>query len=435
MALEHLTTITQICGSELGGDSPEEMADLYEKGAYRADQAALRAFTATSYSDDREAVVAVLRSIYLPWLDAAAIRFQKLVENAPLPGLGQPMVEAAEGECILFVDGLRYDVAQQLAVSLEHSGDLVRQERRWSALPSVTPTAKPAISPLLDELGSGSLPPDFMPPVKAEGKPLTIARFERILKGMGYTVIKADEMIAPIRPDSKAWSEFGQIDGRGHKMQSDLADILDREVSRLTERVTALLQAGWRSIRIVTDHGWLLMPGSLPKHELPHYLVESRWTRCATIKGESQVDVPVSPWHWNPQEHFASPPGICCFINGNEYSHGGLSLQECLLPVLIVETDQSNEMISGRILKVEWRRQRCKITVETDGPRIQADIRRKASEADSSVAATIKVVAENDNVSLIVEDEDLAGESAVIVLIDDTGRVLHKHPTIIGENH
>ena len=34
-------------------------------------------------------------------------------------------------------------------------------------------------------------------------------------------------------------------------------------------RVESLLAAGWREVRIVTDRGWLLLPGGLPKTDLP----------------------------------------------------------------------------------------------------------------------------------------------------------------------
>ena len=34
----------------------------------------------------------------------------------------------------------------------------------------------------------------------------------------------------------------------------------------------------------MTDHGWLLLPGGLPKTQLNEGLTETRWGRCALIK-------------------------------------------------------------------------------------------------------------------------------------------------------
>ena len=44
--------------------------------------------------------------------------------------------------------------------------------------------------------------------------------------------------------------------------------VVGAELDGIVERIVALLDAGWASVRLVTDHGWLLIPGSLPKTEL-----------------------------------------------------------------------------------------------------------------------------------------------------------------------
>ena len=36
----------------------------------------------------------------------------------------------------------------------------------------------------------------------------------------------------------------------------------------IRDRITELLAAGWKRVRVVTDHGWLLLPGGLPKIDL-----------------------------------------------------------------------------------------------------------------------------------------------------------------------
>ena len=52
----------------------------------------------------------------------------------------------------MFADGLRMDVAQQLAEKLAAAGIESTQDWEWSAIPSVTATAKPAASPIADAL-------------------------------------------------------------------------------------------------------------------------------------------------------------------------------------------------------------------------------------------------------------------------------------------
>ena len=85
------------------------------------------------------------------------------------------------------------------------------------------------------------------------------------------------------------------------------------EIERLAFRIQKLLDAGWRSVRVVTDHGWLFCPDGLPTAELPKHLTASKWARCAAIKGDSQVPVPTAAWSWNTSEKFATPNGSRLF--------------------------------------------------------------------------------------------------------------------------
>lgn len=65
---------------------------------------------------DTDAVGAAVRAVYLPWLEEAAKRLQDAVKKVG----GMPALQAASdvaadsGTCTVFVDGLRYDVAQRL---------------------------------------------------------------------------------------------------------------------------------------------------------------------------------------------------------------------------------------------------------------------------------------------------------------------------------
>ena len=58
----------------------------------------------------------------------------------------------------------------------------------------------------------------------------------------------------------------------------------------MVSRIGALLKAGWSEVVVVTDHGWLLVPGGLPKVELKSFLAEHRWGRCATLKSGAQTN-------------------------------------------------------------------------------------------------------------------------------------------------
>jgi hypothetical protein len=209
---------------------------------------------------------------------------------------------------------------------------------------------------------------------------------------------------------------------------------LEEELDGLVERIVELLDAGWRVVRVVTDHGWLLVPGGLPKTELPGYLVESRWARCAAIRGQSKVAVPKTGWFWNGAAEAAIAPDITAFVAGLEYAHGGLSVQECLIPMLTIEPAKAGSASAARIKAVEWQRLRCRVTLEAPMEGVTVDIRTKANAPDTSLASQPKAPDAKGQASLVVPDDEQAGAAAVIVVLDAAGNVLTKQATTIGES-
>ena len=432
--LEPLAELAKATEKQLGGDSVEEMGQLYEEYGYLADAAALRALKRVNGKSDRKALIGVLCAVYKPWLEAVAERFQKLVNKQTEHRLPDTeAIEIQEGECLLFVDGLRFDLAQDLANRLEARGLRIGRKRRWSALPTVTATAKPAVSPVIDLLGADGIPESFAPSIKATGQELNTDRFKKLLGDAGYQVIDLDDDLRPKAANARAWCETGEIDKRGHKLQADLAQQIPDQLEGVEEVATELLNAGWKKVRIVTDHGWLLMPGGLPKHDLPKYLVESHWARCATIKGESEPDVMVASWHWNASERVGLAPGIRSFKGGLEYAHGGVSLQECLLAVLTIESGGNLGAARIEIREIKWRRLNCRVVVMGGGG-LSVDLRSKANVPATSFLSgqQAKKLSGEGKVSLIVEDEDQEGTAAVLVVLDAGGSVVAKRQTVVG---
>jgi len=97
-------------------------------------------------------------------------------------------------------------------------------------------------------------------------------------------------------PTGSAWTDAGRVDHRGHDEGIGLADHLDTEIDEIAARIRSLLRADWQRVEVVTDHGWLLMPGGRPKVELPVAVTETKKGRCARLKDGAPVDVPTVPW-------------------------------------------------------------------------------------------------------------------------------------------
>ncbi len=432
-ALGHLAEVAERAATKLGGASTAEMAMLYVDSAWKVDFAALSAMAAVKSFGDARAIGKALKAVYRPWLESAAEHLQDLAEKEPFPGhegQGLEELQVDAGGVVLFADGLRFDVSQRLVERMQLKGWSASLSTRWAGLPTVTATAKPAVSPVTKDIKGLSLGEDFLPVVADGEKSLTTDRFRKLLATVGYQYLTADEA-----GDSsgRGWTENGELDKLGHSLQSKLASRIEEQVDLLVERIEFLFDSGWREIRVVTDHGWLWLPGGLPKVDLPKYLTESRWARCAAIKGESKVEIPTVRWHWNALERVAVPPGIACFGAGNEYAHGGLSLQESLIPVIRVTAGETAANAVARIGQVSWIRFRCRVQVDTTQLGLSVDLRLKVNDPSSSVSE-VRPLDSKGTSSLLVVDEELEGTPAVVVVLDSNNYVISKLPTIIGGN-
>ena len=428
--LKPLSNLAKATKRALGGTTPDDVAQAYIDRGWQADLGAWETLAIAPFEDE-EWIKATVRHLLEPWLEESARAFQTAVARAPLPSCGgQPTVTAADDVCILFADGLRFDLAQRLTEWLEGRGLRVELGRRWAAIPTVTATAKPAVTPVAEQVEGDVLDPDLGARLKSSGKPADAPGLRAAMKANGYQLIGGSGSYAPRSHPARGWIEMGAFDRRGLQMGVRVAHELDNEIKRVAERIKRVLDAGWNTVRVVTDHGWLLLPGGLPKVDLPKHLTESRWARCAVIAGESTPDVTRAPWHWNSRQWFATAPGIACFNKSEEYAHGGLSIQECLLPDLLV-TRGGETKSTGRVKSVTWRGLRCFIESEIGGGPVTADLRLNRPNGES-VAATPKPIDNEGTVSLVLADDDHETAALVLVLLDEAGGILAHQSTRVG---
>jgi hypothetical protein len=430
-ALQHLATLADVSRTPLSGATVAEMVKVYTETGWKADAAVLEALAAVSNTTDREAVCAAVAHVYTPWLRDAAELFQQRVVQEPLPGRDVPRsADVSNGTCLLFADGLRYDVAQKLKTLLEPKLGPLALGHQYVALPSVTPTAKPAVSPVAGKIAGTAVGEEFRPCVAQDGKELTIERFRKLLTGSGYQILAANDTGDP---KGRAWTEFGNLDETGQHEGIGLARRIPELLASLVQRVESLLGAGWKEVRIVTDHGWLLVPNGLPRTDLPKYLTATRWGRCAVVKASSTVRLPTFTWFWADDVRVACPPGIDSFVAGKEYGHGGLSLQECVVPQLTIQAAKQ-PVASAKVESFKWAGLRCRIKVEGQFSGCRVDLRDKVADPATSLVGAARPVGVDGTASLTVKAEfdSREGSASMLVLLDPAGSVLDKTPVTVG---
>ena len=433
-ALEHLATIAEITKSGLAAGSVDDLAAGFSSHGWRVDDGVIRALAQVDSPTDFEAVTTAIRSVYLPWVEESARHLQKLVDGASYPGgtcLSAKAAHFSTGDCVLFVDGLRLDTGKRLVESLEADGFEISEDPVWTALPSVTATGKAAVTPVRDKIRGEDGSPVFEPSVGDTGQSLKGGyHLKKLLTEAGWSILESS---ADGDGQGMAWCEFGDIDHEGHHRGWKLAKHINALIVEIKNRISQLLAAGWKRVRVVTDHGWLLLPEGLPKIHLPSALADNKWGRCASLKPGASTEERLYPWYWNPNQYFALADGVSCFKKGKEYTHGGLSLQECLTLQLTVTRGKSPQAgASVEFTDVVWKGLRCVVAVDGNFSDLSLDVRRQAGNSLSSVVLGVKPLKDNGKASVVVEDEDLEGREATIVLIATDGSLVAQIATVIG---
>lgn len=433
-ALEHLSIFGALAGTSLTG-TVSEMAARYREQMWRIDSAAVSAMGCVQTKADMAAVESALRALYVPWLEECAHRLQEQVKQEGALGASPVLKEPeaatyAAGLCMVFVDGLRYDIAHRLTELLQATGHDIQLDAAWTSVPSVTASGKAWVSPIARRVEGSPTDSDFEPGVKVEGKSLNTHHFRRMLSEEGWQYLTPSECG---EVSGKAWTEVGDLDSYGHQNGLKLARDMERLLPPIVERIQELAEAGWRHIRVVTDHGWLLVPGGMPKVDLPKYMADTRWGRCAVLKENAKTDFLTLGWSWAPEVPIAMAPGISSFIAGAEYAHGGLSLQESLVPIIHIKTKASG---GGKalveVVSVQWTGLRCRIELNKSLAGLWVDIRSKAADAASSMVDKAKPV-QDAKASLVVSNDEAEGQAAFVVIYDEAGELLAKQHTVIGE--
>lgn len=432
MVLKPLSELAELIGEDLPSATVKDLEEAYRTVGWKVD-AAMLAVLSIPVSEELHLVISsVIQVLYEPWMENAARKLQALVQKAGYPGdrNKQPDPKFNDGTCIVFVDGLRYDTAKRLKEMIEADGREVEEYPFWTTLPSITISGKAAVTPIASLLDGSGDPKEFIPGVAGTNHSLKGGyHLRKLLVDSGWQILEKQQ-IGDVK--GRAWCEVGNLDEEGHNRGWKLALHLESLLKEIRERVIALSEAGWKTIRIVTDHGWILLPEGLPKTELPSYLTESKSGRCASIKVGAVSEQMVYPWYWDTAWDVALAPGVSCYRAGEEYQHGGLSPQECLTLQLTIKGKKISSDAFNGSLTLTWKGLRCSVVADGDFFGLSVDIRLEPGLASTSVVTEPKPFRDNGTTSVVVEDEDLDGKAASLLLLDVNNNVIYQMDTHIG---
>ena len=212
-ALEHLAVIAGAV--PLPANEPTIIAEAYASEGWKVDAGCIDGTDIARTGVNHDAVAAALGAVYLPWLDSGAAALQGLAAQGKVP-FAQPAKppKPPANSVLIFVDGLRMDLAHRLSGVLQANGAKTVLNWRWSGFPTVTATCKPLASPAAGAFAACAV--EALAP-ELDGKPVTKLVLMKAITATGWVT---DDTLLGTDP---VWLEAGKFDDEGHKLGARLA--------------------------------------------------------------------------------------------------------------------------------------------------------------------------------------------------------------------
>lgn len=325
-----------------------------------------------------------LRRSWRDWADAWARDFNALCRThgfLPASSLQQrtlfdeavqPLTRDGEVTALFLIDGLRYEMADELARSFEGSRETaVHLSARLAELPTVTEVGMNVLAPLAER---GRLRP-VLTGGRIEGfqlREFRVADPETRRRAMHDRVggaacpwLLLEEMVersaADLRPALARARlvvvQSREVDNAGEKGLGLL--VFDALLQRLRKAWQLLRDAGVRRFVLTADHGFLLLDETAVP--LPHgRKIDPQRRHVLSPVGadhRGEVRVPLAELGYEgAAEHLMMPETTAVFDVGRRFLgfvHGGNSLQERVIPVLTL-TRTAEEAPAGAEGEGSW---------------------------------------------------------------------------------
>lgn len=340
--------------------SPQEALDWYTGGGWQVDRAG-EALLRNLFSPDPAlvALLTPLRTAYRARWEQQLMWWSDVWQAAGAPTPAFPtagdrlisILKASRPTAIIVIDALRYDLGHALAqmINAQESAQRAEVQTARAPLPSVTALGMGMALPIHEaELVAECTNGRWALRERGQERNLSIAAKRRewwvkhghVAEDALFTV--QDALNRPV-PSPANWRPRlvvydDAIDDQGHDGELEAAGTHDL-LRRYVQVVQRLRDANWKRIAIVTDHGYIHWVGQHDQRIAPpagDVVYTSR--RAVAYRPDMSVS---GAQALAPGTHYpvAVPSGVACFAAYGKrgYFHGGASLQEWIIPVVLVD--------------------------------------------------------------------------------------------------
>lgn len=348
----------------------KSLVDVYAREWHEIDTAHWRLLAAAGQLDDMEAIAKIGDRFYFKYLQCANQAFYDSFRDSIAwpPAECRSVRDVVEGlyskpakgakKAVLIVDALRYGLGCRLASQLENA----EVEPVIADVPSETWVGMTALVPgcdvELDVEGGGHK----LPSAAAAGDLCYSHYRKKLIAAAGARALPAgtdgkprdqisdvfDFSEAPAKlPDLLVLFDRG-IDSAGHSMGSEVIHHFEQALKSMRRAIRRLQGWGYSEIHVVTDHGFVLLDSSdaVQKMEADKGAFVDSGTRWGILAQGASVPTAVVPFALDSRWSVAVPPGIRSFSKPGAFFHGGTTLQEVVIPHLVIRS------ASGQVLRM-----------------------------------------------------------------------------------
>ena len=331
--------------------------------------------------DDVADLVAHVRSGYRYFAERVQERFVDAVKNEGWPVAGftrntqvfdrfvAPWLKDKVKTAFFMVDALRYELGVELEASLA-SAFSAEVHAVCAQLPTITRVGMAALLPEADGQFEVILKGDhFVPKVRGVEVETPKDRLDYMAGFYGdrCQMVDLNDLVLKksLRVEDKVdllVVKTTDIDTMGEISPVEARQMLPKIVNKIIAGANKACALGFTKIVIATDHGYALLEeresGDVAEKPAGDW-VEIK-DRCLLGRGSSNAgtvaftgeDVGIR----GQVDNYVVPRSFATFIKGRPYFHEGLSLQECVLPVLVLSAVETRREEPGGIeLRVTYK--------------------------------------------------------------------------------
>jgi hypothetical protein len=437
---------SQIHGAPLPS-TPAGMLSWYAEQGWKVDRAHRRlelARTELGVFGELEQALTAARAAYDEWLDALLTRFtSSLADGALDPGqlvrqgdVHQRFVAAGPPArtAYVWVDALRYELGVELVEALRPVAEGLTIEPAVAAAPTITPVGMANLLPDAASMLRVGLDGDQISVTVGATTVKDVPARRNLLRARHGSVADLDLNDAAQKGEKALANAIGnadlvllrsqEVDAAGESGLLSVAwSHFETVINLLASVVARLAQAGVERVVISADHGFIALGqdlGSQRVVDVPAGAAGTTKRRVFVGRGgvpnPATVRVPLAACGVTSDLDIVVPRGLAVFKagGGRQFFHGGLSPQELVIPVIVVDLAKAPEP------------QKLQVSVHVAGDRITTGVFAAALSFSGDLFTdrlTVRVVAAEpagQPVARVVSGDGYEPESGAITV--STGR-------------